>query len=93
MIHFELGHIIVLKYAIISCRRFLQKKRKLYHFEKVILRFFSSISTSASIYYPQLFRELRTNLFSETEDNDRRTILDYLDFDYWIDQNLRHNQQ
>lgn len=84
IIHFELGNITILKYAVESCRRFLKKKRELQPFEKVLLRFFSKISLARREEYPMLLQKLKDELFRETDANVKKNALDYLNFEAWI---------
>ncbi len=89
MIHFELGNIIVLRYSVDSCRRFLLKRRQPQHFEKVILRFFSKISTKPKSLWQEQFAWLKENLFLKTSETEKENILDYLNYMKWIDDNLK----
>ena len=84
MIHLELDNIIVLKYAIEGCRRFLRRVRKVHPFEKVLLRFFSKICNAPKREYRDLFVELEGTLFGGPELLVDENILDYLDFRSWI---------
>ncbi|MEE9431464.1 MAG: hypothetical protein V3V16_10510 [Melioribacteraceae bacterium] len=84
MIHFELGNTIVLKYAVDASRRFLKKKRNLYDFEKVLLKFFSKISLARKEEHKKMFTELSENLFAKTDERKKADVLDYIDFDGWI---------
>ncbi len=87
MIHLELDNIIVLKYAVEGCRRFLRKVKKVHEFEKVMLRFFSKICNAPKREHKNLFVQLYKNLFKEpklVDDN----VLDYLDFQTWIKEKL-----
>lgn len=88
MIHFELKNSFVLKYSVESCRRFLRKKRKLHDFEKVLLNFFSKASTSLPEKHESLFRKLKQDLFKNTETSLKTAVLDYLDFESWINEKL-----
>lgn len=88
MIHFELSNQIVLKYAVDATRKHLRKNRTLLNFEKVLLKFFSKISMANKNEYNNLFTELKTNLFANTEENRKNDILDYIDFESWIDKKL-----
>ncbi len=89
MIHFELGNIIVLKYAVESTRRFLKKRRgSLLNFESTLLRFFSRLSLSPAHEYKRLFKNLSISLFQGHSDKQRANILDYVDFESWIDTKL-----
>lgn len=89
MVHFELGNIIVLRYAVDTTRRFLKKnKGKLVPFEKCLLKFFSKLSTSPSSNYTQIFEKLKSDLFIGIDDRQKDRILDYLDFNAWIEKHL-----
>jgi len=84
MIHLELGNTIVLKYAVDASRRFLKKKRNLYDFEKVLLKFFSKISLARKSEHKKMFAELNKNLFAKTDEIKKVDVLDYIDFVGWI---------
>jgi hypothetical protein len=88
IIHFELGNITVLKYAVDACRRFLKKKRELRPFESVLLRFFSRISLAHPENYPDLFQQLQHDLFSDSDKTEIENALDYLNFQKWIEGRL-----
>ncbi len=85
LIHFELGNIIFLKYAVDSCRRFLQKKRRLHKFETDVLKFFSRASLAPRDQYQRLYRDLQTALFGGGEDNRNAATLDYENFNDYLD--------
>ena len=95
MIHFELGNIIVLKYAVENCRRFLKKpadfrgETTVLPFAKILLHFFAKICNAPHAQYSQLFEKLKADLL-ETEPpilNDN--ILDYLDIKSWLVEKLK----
>jgi hypothetical protein len=88
IIHFELGNITVLKYAVDACRRFLKKKRELRPFESVLLRFFSRISLAHPENYDDLFQQLQHDLFSGSDKTEIENALDYLNFQKWIEGRL-----
>lgn len=89
IIHFELGNIMLLKYAVESCRRFLKKhQQQLETFEKVLLRFFSQLCTCPTNQYTTLFAKLQKELFRDSAPSDRLKHLDYLDFATWIAENM-----
>ena len=88
IIHFELGNILFLRYAVDSCRRFLLKRRKPLHFEKVLLGFFSKLSTEPQGNWQDLFQGLAQNLFRKSTPEEKENILDYLNFEQWINSNL-----
>lgn len=89
MIHFELGNITLLKYAVENTRRFLKKRRdKLFAFESVLLKFFAQLSLAPSYQYEEKFEKLSATLFNDHSDKQRSNILDYLDFQSWINTKL-----
>lgn len=88
MIHFELGNNIVLKYAVDATRKHFKKRRNLFHFEKVLLNFFSKISMARQEKHKTLFKKLKENLFIKTEEKKKLTVLDYIDFEEWINNKL-----
>ncbi len=89
MIHFELGNITLLRYAVENTRRFLKKRRgTLFAFEKELLKFFSKLSVSTTHKYTVLFQKLSSSLFRNHTEKERANILDYLDFHAWINEKL-----
>ena len=93
IIHFELNNIIVLRYAVVSCRRFLKKKKNLQEFETILLRFFSRLSTVRKDEYAELFRNFYKNLFGGEEIKVSDNVLDYIDIKSWLESNINkmHN--
>ena len=87
MIHFELDNIIVLKYAVEACRRFMHRVKKTAAYEKVLFRFFSKICNARRDEYKSLFDQLYSELFDEENPLVNDHILDYLDFRSWIRKN------
>jgi hypothetical protein len=85
MIHFELGNITLLKYAVENTRRYLKKRRgSLFDFEKVLLKFFARLSVAPIANYKRHFKDLSTTLFVGHSDDQKASILDYIDFQGWI---------
>ena len=90
MVHFELGNIIVLKYAVENTRRFLKKRRgSLLNFESTLLKFFAKVSLAPAREYKGHFKELAVALFQGHTEEQRANILDYIDFESWIHSKLR----
>ncbi len=89
IIHFELGNMVLLRYAVESCRRFLKKKGSLKNFEKVLLSTFSKLSTLSKSEYNIQFQKLNQELFRGLSENEKNNILDYLNFEEWIEKNLK----
>jgi len=95
MIHFELGNIIVLKYAVENCRRFLKKpsdfrgQASVLPFAKILLHFFSKICNAPHSYYSQLFEKLKVDLLDAEPQILNDNILDYLDIKSWLVEKLK----
>ena len=95
MIHFELGNIIVLKYAVENCRRFLRKPAEfqgeigVLPFAKILLHFFSKICNAPQAYYPSLFLKLKEDLLDVEPPILTDNILDYLDIKGWLVEKLK----
>jgi len=89
IIHFELKNITLLRYAVESCRRFLKKKRNLYNFEKKLLTCFSRLSTISKSEYEYQFILLKETLFEGMSEKEKMNVLDYLNFENWIEKNLK----
>ncbi|MFK8006736.1 MAG: hypothetical protein AB8H03_10205 [Saprospiraceae bacterium] len=95
MIHFELGNIIVLKYAVENCRRFLKKsidfrgQPTVLPFAKVLLHFFSKICNAPHSHYSQLFEKLKMDLVDAEPQILNDDILDYLDIKSWLVEKLK----
>lgn len=92
IIHFELNNIIVLRYAVTSCRRFLKKKKNQQEFESMLLRFFSRLSLAGKDEYQELFENFYNNLFGSGEKKVSDNVLDYIDFKSWLERNIRKKQ-
>ncbi len=84
IIHYELGNIIVLKYAVDATRRFLNKLRKPHTFEKRLLKFFSKLSTSATFDHGDIFNDFSEEIFRDIDVQQKAEITDYLDFNEWL---------
>jgi hypothetical protein len=88
IIHFELRNMILLRYAVESCRRFLKKKRNLHTYEKTLLAGFSKLSTVPQTQFKNVFVMLKEELFSKISPREKDNVLDYLNFEDWINKNL-----
>ncbi len=88
MIHLELNNVYVLRYAVESTRRFLKKKRELHNFEKVLLKYFSKVSMCNPEKHNTLLANLEKDLFAKTDEKVKSIVLDYLDFEVWINTHL-----
>ena len=64
LIHFELDHINLLRYAIESSRRFLKKRQILKNFETELLKLFSKLTSKPKGEHKKLFIETRERIFN-----------------------------
>ena len=87
ILHFELGNYTVMKYSVDATRRFLKKRGGLLEFEKVLLRFFSQLSTRPQAQQQSLFKRCYLRLFGDPPLLNE-SQLDYLDFKYWLESRL-----
>jgi hypothetical protein len=77
VLHFELGNILVLRYAVDSCKRFLAKNKQLGDSEKVLLRLFAGLSHARKNEYGDLKRKAEAAYPGESR-------FDYFDFRAWM---------
>lgn len=84
-LHFELDNIVVLRYAVDSCRRFLKKRRIEIRSGKEILGLFSKLSQAYPEEYEGIFRKGYTVLFATGSDQGQ----DYFDLKGWLGEKFR----
>lgn len=82
MIHFELNNIIVLRYAVDACKRFLKKKKAGSVFENKLMLLFSKLSHSSSEEYPLVFQKTYAELFSPSSPKQNQ---DFIDIRGWME--------
>jgi hypothetical protein len=86
MVHFELSNIIVLRYAVDSCRRFLKKKKGVSVFDTKILLLFSKLSHASKEEYSSIFKKSYSELFSESSSIPNQ---DFIDIQEWMKERLK----
>jgi hypothetical protein len=84
MVHFELNNIIVLRYAVDSCRRFLKKKRTEITSGKRLLNLFSRLSHAYPEEYQAIFKKAHTELFPASSSQTQ----DYIDIKGWLEEKI-----
>lgn len=84
MVHFELNNIIVLRYAVDSCRRFLKKKRTAIHSGKNLLNLFSKLSHAYPEEYSAIFKKAHAEIFPPHS----RQTQDYIDIKGWLEEKM-----
>ncbi|MEP2509428.1 MAG: hypothetical protein ABJH72_08730 [Reichenbachiella sp.] len=88
MIHFELGNLVFIKYALESHKRYFKKNKRYTSFEKICLNFFHSISDTPESEQKQAFQRLLNQLFVENKETISNSALDAIDIRFWIEQKL-----
>ncbi len=84
IIHYELGNISLLRYAVESCRRYFSKRRSLEAYERILLRFFGNLSTAPPAEHPALFKKVELQLFTTGQEKADAHVLDYVDLKAWL---------
>lgn len=84
IIHFELGNIDLLGYALRSARRYLVSRKKVYHFEKIILTFINEmIKKRRTKTDAEMFNELAASLRPLQDNKFESAVFEYFDFLGW----------
>ena len=89
IIHYELKNFILLEYELKSLKRFLEKRDKIFQFEKAVLHTFSKlikISRGDDILFE--LRELRSARIELNKDEYERKANEYLDVVTWVDSKM-----
>jgi hypothetical protein len=81
MVHFELNNIIVLRYAVDSCRRFLKKRKTEITSDKKLLNLFAKLSHA----YPEEYAAIFEKAYAEICSDDSGQSQDYIDIKGWLD--------
>lgn len=84
VIHFELDHSLVLYHAVDQIRRFLKRRRELWAYERVLLRFFSKASRCPKADWPALKTQAQAQLFAGDAPLMDEEALGYFDFREWL---------
>jgi len=80
-VHFEIGNLDMLPYAIQSSERFLSKRNRLYGLEKRMLRFFRQTSkTDDTKKQKEYFLQLKKDISTSADEPAIKTAYEYFDF-------------
>lgn len=88
VIHFELGNIMVLRYAADSTRCFLRKRKQIRPFEKAIVRTFARLSVVPATEFKALLQGLYQELFEKEKPLMDTNDLDYFDLKGYLERKL-----
>ena len=86
LVHYELNNLELLSYAVVNTYRYLYKRKNLYKFEEVLLRFLRRISGADDI--KDEFKFLKSEILKLMEDPYERIPLSYFDFISWLDSKI-----
>ncbi len=86
IVHFELNNIIVLRYAVDSCRRFLKKKRTEISSGKKLLNLFSKLSHAYPEEYQGIFKKAHIEIFPPQSGQTQ----DYIDIKGWLEEKMKN---
>jgi len=89
ILHFELGNIIVIRYAVDNCRRFFKKIKKRGEVENTVLKFFAKLSLEPISEHQALFQNLYFKLFGVDRGTAKSELDDYFDLRGWIESKLK----
>ncbi len=89
VVHFELGNYELLNYIIKSTNRYLSKRRRDHELEMVIINFMKQLAKKPeSDEESAIFREFSGKLNSQLETDSDRILLDFFDFNTWIQSHI-----
>lgn len=86
LIHYEMGNFLLIESLLRNYTRFLQKHKKVFRFEKIMLRFFQKIISITGRYATlSVFKDLQTNLQTLKQDPKEQLPLTFFDFISWVE--------
>ena len=85
MLHFELGNMMFIRYAIDSHRRYFKNQKRMRPFEKSCLMFFTKIVNVTKAEHLSEFQNFYEQLFNSKEPIATANILDYVDIKSWVE--------
>ena len=89
IIHYELGNIQLIEYAIRSTFRFYANKKKTYKFEAVVLNFVKQIIKVKKGTSPEpVFKAFKSELEEVMQDEFEKVALQYFDFISWAESKI-----
>ncbi|MBI3502199.1 MAG: hypothetical protein HY063_10415 [Bacteroidetes bacterium] len=91
IVHFEIGNLDMLPYAIQSSERFLSKRNRLYGLEKLMLKSFRKISrTEDTQRHKEIFSLLQKELSASADEPALKTAYEYFDFRNWLESKIQN---
>lgn len=90
ILHYEVGNIMFIQYAIDSHRRFLKKYKLSGKISQYLLSFFKKLTNIPETEKPQLFELLRQFIEEKNQPMDAFNSQDYVDILGWATEKLQH---
>ena len=88
IIHYELGNEEQLPYLMRSTYRFLNKSKRLYKTEDVILRFMQTSLFTSNSKKEEVFKKLKTDILKISKNQFEAKIIDHFDFISWLESKI-----
>ncbi len=89
LLHFELGNTALLPYEIRSTYRYLKKRKRLYRFESLVMRFLRTLpKLKTAARFQRQLRELHPKLLELREDPFENSAFSYCDIIVWVESRL-----
>ena len=86
LIHFQLGNADLLEYSIKSAQRFLMNRKRLFAFERAVMKFVkNAIASFTDKQLAQEYLRLKESLDPLKEDRFEKTVFEYFDFQAWLE--------
>jgi tetratricopeptide (TPR) repeat protein len=86
LVHYELNNIGLLSYAVVNTYRYLYKRKQLYQFEGVVLKFIKRLGKTEDI--KEEFKYVKSQILKLLKDPYERIPLGYFDFISWLDSKI-----
>lgn len=90
IVHYEAGNFDLLEYSIKSTKRFLEKNKRIFRFEKLIMKFISE-----AVNYPEesdrkeLYKKLKFDITGLMNDRFEKNVLEQFDFLSWTESKIK----
>lgn len=89
LIHYEMGNHLLLESLIRNYGRYLQKHKKVFQFEKVMLQFFNkAVTIVGREAIAALFKDLQAKLYDFQQDPKEKLPLTIFDFVSWVESKI-----
>lgn len=90
IVHYEAGNFDLLEYSIKSTKRFLEKHKRIFKFEKLILKFINeAMSYSDESERAELYKKLKYDIAGLMNNRFEKTVLEQFDFLSWAESKIK----